>query len=411
MGRLWHKTPLFKCSVDIRRIADSMRAISFQHGNPLGLRRLLLDTRSMVRHLVALAVRERITSAITLRKKTREWFRTSWRHRYAAAYHESACSTAVGIVRSYLRLKRTGVRVGEPRANRLRITLHQSLSRIKDGVLRVTVRPGKYFYFPLEKAMKHKRWTEWSAHKLGEVILTEWSVVLPFQVPEEPKLTAEGIVGIDLNLRHVDLLSETMAKQIVLNRLANTQSRFQRLRESIQRAIPKNLQRQRRVLRHYRNRQRNVVTDMVQKEIAPAIVDFAQGANIAFENLSKMPRGNGPSRDLRRKLSRWTCGLLQREVERRSPARVVYVNPRGTSQECPRCGGKVSHPAWRLARCANCGDFDRDRMASANIMSRGHRLLWGQPLAPSARASAAELARWTPERDSEGPTRPKPYDG
>ena len=390
-----------------------MRAISFQHQSPDGLERTLSDTRSMVRHLLAVALKERVTSAIALRKRTKEWFRTSWRHRYAASYHESACSTAMGIARSYLRLKRTGVRVGEPRANRLRITLHQSLSRIKDGALRVTVRPGVYLYFPLADAVrhKHKRWPEWSVHKLGEVTLTKRSVVLPFQGPEEPKRTAETTVGIDLNLRHADMLSDAMSERVPLDRLANAQSRFQRLRESVQRRMPKNLQRQRHVLRHYRNRQRNVVTDMVRKDVAPEIVKLAGGRNIAFEDLSKMPRGNGPSRDLRRKLSRWTCGLLQREVERRSPARIVYVNPKGTSQECPRCGGKVSHPAWRKARCANCGDFDRDRMASANIMSRGHRLLWGQPLAPSARASAAELARWTPERDSEGPTRPKPYDG
>ncbi len=218
-------------------------------------------------------------------------------------------------------------------------------------------------------------------------------------------------MGIDLNLRHAALVSDGgSAAEIRWDRLSNAQSRLQRVREGVQKAIPKNLRRQRRVLRHYAKRQRNVALDAVRKTVAPALVKAADGRNIIFEDLSANFGERGRSRDLRRRLARWTHGLIQREVERRSPARVVYVNPRGTSQECPRCGGKVSHPAGRVSRCATCGEFDRDLAASSIILGRGHRLLWGQPLAPSARASAAELARWSPERTSIGPAG-KPYDG
>ncbi len=318
-----------------------MRAISCSHADTPGLDRLLLDTRSMVRHLLAYALENELRSPIALRKATRDWFQKSWRSRYAAAYHESACSSAIGVARSYWRIKRRDPRTGEPRADRLRITLHQSLARLRDGELRVTVRPGFYLRFPLDAATKHKRFSEWSAHKLGEVTLTAHRVVLPFQVPAPEKLVSPAAVGIDLNLRHAALVSDDgAAGEVRWDRLANAQSRFQRLRERVQGAIPRNLQRQRRVLRHYTKRQRNVTADTVRKNVAPAIVKAAAGRNVIFEDLSANFGEKGRSRDLRRKLARWTHGLIQREVERRSPARVVYVNPRGISQECPRCGGK-----------------------------------------------------------------------
>ncbi|MEM0145875.1 MAG: zinc ribbon domain-containing protein, partial [Conexivisphaerales archaeon] len=42
----------------------------------------------------------------------------------------------------------------------------------------------------------------------------------------------------------------------------------------------------------------------------------------------------------------------------------VYVNPRGTSSECPVCGDKLKHQAWGISKCETCGvDYDRDRLA------------------------------------------------
>ncbi len=173
-----------KCAEAIRILCYSlMRAISCPHADTPSLARLLLDTRSMVRHLLTYALKNEVRSPIALRRATREWFRKSWRSRYAATYHESACSSAIGVARSYWRLKRRDPRTSEPRAGRLRITLHQSLARLRDGELRVTVRPGVYLRFPLNDATKHKRFSEWSRHKLGEVTLTAHRVVLPFQVP------------------------------------------------------------------------------------------------------------------------------------------------------------------------------------------------------------------------------------
>ena len=74
-------------------------------------------------------------------------------------------------------------------------------------------------------------------------------------------------------------------------------------------------------------------------------------------------------------------------VEYKSPKRTVYVSPRGTSSECPVCGGRLKHPTWAMSRCATCGvGYDRDRLASLAILCPGLRLC-GQPFAVSADAS------------------------
>ena len=71
----------------------------------------------------------------------------------------------------------------------------------------------------------------------------------------------------------------------------------------------------------------------------------------------------------------------------KSPMKTVYVNPGGTSSECPVCGEKVKHPTWKISRCDNCDrDYDRDRLASLTITHRGIDLC-GDPFPVSALAS------------------------
>ena len=364
-------------------------------------RRLLHDVRSMVRHLVARNLVEEHRSAIALRKETCDWFKRSWATRYAAHYHHSACSMAIAICRSYWRLKRKFPTTGKPRVNRPIARLDQELFRIKGDELVVTTRPHSYLRFPLGDAKKHRQWTEWSKHPLGEITITPRTVVLPFQVPERAKVVAQESVGIDLNLKRVNILSsdpDGPKIEIDIQPLARIQADCQRRREAIQKAVPTNLQKQRKLIQRLGHRQRNRTLDHIRRVVAPAIVTATGGRNIVFEDLSKttqdcMPKG---TKAFRRKLSRWVHGLIQREVEQRSPATVVYVNPRGTSSECPWCGGPISHPKWRLGVCGTCGAYDRDFMAGSNLVIRGHALLCGAPLPVSVRASVAERAKVTP---------------
>ena len=74
-------------------------------------------------------------------------------------------------------------------------------------------------------------------------------------------------------------------------------------------------------------------------------------------------------------------------VEYKSSCKTVYVNPRGTSSECPVRGSKLKHPTWGISVCNKCAvGYDRNRLASLAIALRGLRLC-GYPFTVSADAS------------------------
>ncbi len=112
------------------------------------------------------------------------------------------------------------------------------------------------------------------------------------------------------------------------------------------------------------------------------------GASFIFENLKGIRSDEEPKgKRLRTYLNRWPYRLYQSMIDYKSQNRTLYVNPRGTSSECPVCGGKLEHPTWAVSRCVKCGvDYDRDRLASLAILCRGLRLC-GHPFAVSADAS------------------------
>ena len=305
-------------------------------------------------------------------------------------------------------IEANGARTRVPHASRLVVRVDQELCRIRGNDLFITVRPGVWLRFPLDDAKKHRRWEEWSRYRLGEVTILPHSLVLPFQVPEPNHPVARDSVGVDLNLNRATLLSTDtpgVRAEIDLRPVNRDQSQMRQKRESVQKSIPTNLQRQRRVIRRVAQRERNRVLEIVRTKVTPALVEAVNGRNIVFEDLSRTTEecvSKVKSRDLRRRTSCWIHGLLQREVERRSPSVVVRVNPRGTSSECPRCGGVVSHPEWRQSVCGNCAqEFDRDFAASSIIVMRGELLLRGQTVAPSVVASLAERSRPSPERASD----------
>ena len=73
--------------------------------------------------------------------------------------------------------------------------------------------------------------------------------------------------------------------------------------------------------------------------------------------------------------------LLDYKLSERGGA-LVKVDPRGTSQECARCGVKVPKPlSARRHQCPACGlSIHRDHGAAVNI----HQRAWAAPVAEAA---------------------------
>jgi len=108
--------------------------------------------------------------------------------------------------------------------------------------------------------------------------------------------------------------------------------------------------------------------------ISKSIVDFAvknHVGTINMEKLSGIRQSTSKSRKNTGYIHRWSFYRLQQFVEykaERNGIKVVYVNPKYTSQVCPCCG-KRNKAEDRTYTCSECGyTTHRDRVGAMNIM-------------------------------------------
>jgi putative transposase len=279
------------------------------------------------------------------------------------------------------------------------------VSENQDGTVtvRVTLKPFAYEYVTFTPS--HKKWMEYSASakKVCEILLTDRKLCITFAAVrvDGKKPLGTRFVGSDLNFRSVDstAFSDNRLESShtePLDRIVQVQNDFSRRRRGLQLHI-RNPEKRAGKLAETRGRQRNRVKDALHK-LSTRIVRENPDTSFIFENLKGIRRGGEKqeatsSKKLRTYLNRWPYKLFQSMMEHKSGFRTLYVSPRGTSSECPVCGGILEHPAWAISRCRKCGvDYDRDRLASLAILQRGLRLC-GQPFAVSAGTS------WQPLRN------------
>lgn len=112
--------------------------------------------------------------------------------------------------------------------------------------------------------------------------------------------------------------------------------------------------------------------------ISKAIVVKAErtGRGIALEKLTNIRARVRATRRQRGRLHNWGFGQLQAFVAykaKRQGVRVVQVDPRNTSRECPACGdiSKKNRPTQSVFNCGSCGlSGSADHIAARNIRAR-----------------------------------------
>ena len=126
------------------------------------------------------------------------------------------------------------------------------------------------------------------------------------------------------------------------------------------------------IIRAIHMRSRNIVVDWTRK-FAKYIVLKARRKRsaIVLEDLEKLWfNASQKSKTLADKLSRFAYRKLQyaiitKAIEYNVP--IIFVDPRGTSITCPKCGAKLSYN-HRLAICPRCRFMaDRDKIGAVNI--------------------------------------------
>ena len=336
-----------------------------------------------------------VPSPIRLRREIKEWFNS--RYDYARHHVNPVCRAAVAMLRSYRRNHDGEIRV--PEVRKLAMRIDGELFKLAGDGVRVTLKPNEHVW--LRVNMKNRHYGEYARGRPSELLVTDTKVCLTFVIRElSQNPLGSKLLASDLNFRSVDMtmatrqqstpLSLSGASTEPLDRIAQIQNDFSRRRERLQRHV-RNPQKRLEKLRETRGRQRNRIRDVLHK-LSTKTVRENPDTTFVFEDLTHIRKG-GENKGKRfgTCLNRWPYRMYQRYVDYKSAKKTLYVNPRGTSSECPVCGGKLEHPTWGMSRCKRCGvDYDRNRLASLAILLRGARLC-GQPFAVSAEASWQQM--------------------
>ncbi len=372
------------------RSSGSKRTIWWNYEPSDRILRYLDDMRDAIRFGTAKAYVRwkssgRIPSPIDLRKEMKGWFDS--RYDYAKHHINPVCRTSVAVLRSFRKNRR---HKAFPEIRKLAMRLDSELVKVVDDSIRITVRPGEYEIIPI--TMKNKKWNQYSGYRISEVLMTDHAVSVSFAIPGE-KHTGNEIMGMDLNFRTADSTTVdtrsggiTHVETIPMGGIVRIQNDFSRRRKEIQKHV-RNPQKRDRKLQQTKGRQRRRVKDELHRK-STAMVREHPDTSFVFEDLTGIRKtGGNRGKKFRTYLNRWPYSMFQKMVEYKSGNRTMYVDPRGTSSECPVCGEKLKHPAWKISRCDNCDrDYDRNRLASLAITLRGLDLC-GDPFPVSASAS------------------------
>ncbi len=338
---------------------------------PEELRAMLPDFRDMVNRLISWGLFERVHGPREMRDLNYQWFDKKYGGRYAVHYLHSARSVACDLLSSWDRIG--GNTSARPYVKRPFARLDQGLVKVErrdtDGVrIRITLAPHHFAY--VEYPVNHRFWNEYFGHRLGELTVVPDGIRLLVQVPDErPK--ADKVAAVDLNFDNaVAATSDGEIIEMDLKPIMAIQQRMRERRKRIQRAMPKNLQKQRKVLNRANNHERRRAEDLLH-EAARDFVALVEDRAIAFEDLRSLSPEDASGSRFKERLSSWARGKFQDLCEVKSPFRPRKRNyARGTSTYCPFCKSKLRHLMWKLSRCPGCrADYDRNRLAAvANLV-------------------------------------------
>lgn len=233
----------------------------------------------------------------------------------------------------------------------------------------------------------HVRWKPWkSIEEMGRIkqatVKREadgWYVVLVCeQAVPEPFPSAGRTVGLDLGLR---AFVTTSTGEVLgdLEPLKRAEHKLRKAQRVVSRRKKGSNQRKKAVRTLARRAQHLARLRAAQgHEISRKLVNAhdvicVEDLNIA--GLAKAGAKNAQGRGLRRNIhhAAWS-GLIQKLTYKAESAgrQLIKVDPRGTSQQCSRCGVTVQKDlSVRVHRCS-CGlVLDRDHNAALNVLTRG----------------------------------------
>lgn len=201
-----------------------------------------------------------------------------------------------------------------------------------------------------------------------------WYACFSCETEPSPLPISTEIVGIDLGLTTFATLSnsETVERKRWMKRDAKDIARLQRKKER----LPKGSHERRKAvhaLQHAYQRQINRRNDFAHQESRKLVNRYGL---IVFEALDIVGMQENGYRTINKGIAdvAWAKFVQYTAYKAECAGRgFLLVNPRGTTQECSRCGETVPKDlSVRIHDCPHCGlKLDRDLNAALNILGRG----------------------------------------
>ena len=401
------------------------------------LKQLLDQFAASVNFCIQRCLEHKVTSRASLHHVAYE----EWKSRFDLATHwfHSAGQVATQTLRSWRKLCRQGQAdpkrppVYEARTMRLELWSDKNstgICRFEGDSIQIRIRRGEYLWLPLVATEHHelrylRGWCEGKT-KVGEITISAFrnraNVFVPFKREIEPE-PAEGICGIDVNERSVDLCilkpnREPKLVKLDTSGLASIAHSMELKQKSIQKkldTLPKRPVQHGRLKRKYERRRHNRtnhVLHIISKKIAETLAKekvvpvFEDLTNIRRSMRSKRKSKNekGLRKDMRRRLNQWPFRKLQFFVEykvlRRGYETGYLQNTedretgaRGTSSTCPMCGSH-KRPNGHVFSCKACGFVgDKHLVGAYNIAVRWWAKNVGRDVPPEWRQMQSLVER------------------
>ena len=246
----------------------------------------------------------------------------------------------------------------------------------------ITTKQGRV-KFPLGIGEKRLKYFE-HKNRNAELIKIDgqFYINIVFDVPEQEIEKTEEVLGVDLGLTNIaTIVSEKSRSTEFVSGLAY-KKRLMQLREQYRRTKRRKSKEK---IGSKISRLNNDVAHKVSRKIVNKAVTDKAGA-VVFEDLKKCRPEKGKKRKKTNfRLSMWMRRRIQEYTTYKAGLNgvpVVTVDPRHTSQRCPRCNHtERKNRKGILFSCRNCGySNNADRIGSINIAQKylgvfaGHKL-------------------------------------
>ncbi len=295
-----------------------------------------------------------------------------------------ATNNAIAHVRSISGLRKAKQKnVGKPTiASSNVVGLGVASYKVVGEALRIsTGKRGRYIWLPL---CVPKKWKDRLQFVYGDAKLFSrngvWFVQLPLRTPLVPPARSgeRTVIGIDLGIVRI-ATALTPDGAVVWNGkpIRNRKEHFCKVRSRLQRH---NRNDRVRAGKGKERRWQADVNHKISKEIVAMAAKYANPV-IAFERLDGIRHRAPRSKKFNRMVSSWAFRDLIDKVTYKAAKEgiaVVFVDPRGTSRTCPKCGHatRANRPNQSNFRCVSCGyQGNADVVGAINIAARAVELL------------------------------------